>query len=291
MKPPLTYYGGKQKLAKTIIKLIPAHTAYVEPFFGGGAVFFAKEPAKIEIINDINDTIVNFYHVCKTQFPELQKRIAYTLHARAEYNKAAEILKDSTDTYTPVERAWAVWVQSNTSFCRKILHGFRVSAKQNLAKETANRISRFTDSICQMLQNTQIECRDALKIIQFYDTPDTFFYLDPPYPDTEQAFYKGYSADDFKNLLETLTHIKGKFLLSSFQYDYLDTYTAKNGWQQIAIQMNKDMTNISTQAKKIEVLTANYLIGSIQNVLYRCGSAHVKARQSQPAGQRLNNHA
>lgn len=107
MKPPLTYYGGKQKLAKTIIKLIPAHTAYIEPFFGGGAVFFAKEPAKIEIINDINDTIVNFYHVCKTQFPELQKRIAYTLHARAKYNKAAEILKDSTDTYTPVERACA----------------------------------------------------------------------------------------------------------------------------------------------------------------------------------------
>lgn len=55
--------------------------------------------------------------------------------------------------------------------------------------------------------------------------------------------------------------------------------------------MNKDMTNISTQAKKIEVLTANYLIGSTQNVLYRCGGAHVKARQSQPAGQRLNNHA
>lgn len=262
MRQPLSYYGGKQKLAKTIVRLIPAHTAYVEPFFGGGAVFFAKEPAKIEIINDINDAVVNFYHVCKTQFPELQKRIAQTLHARAEYNKAAEILKDNTDTYTPVERAWAVWVQSNTSFCQKMLHGFRVSAKQNRAKVTANKISQFTDGICQRLQNTQIECRDALKIIQLYDSPDTFFYLDPPYPDTEQAFYKGYSADDFKNQLEVLAHIKGRFLLSSFQYECLDAYTAANGWQKIEIQMNKDITNISTQAKKTEVLTANYPLGA-----------------------------
>lgn len=262
MKPPLTYFGGKQKLAKTIVSLIPAHTAYVELFFGGGAVFFAKEPAKTEIINDINDAVVNFYHVCKTQFPELQKRIAYTLHARTEYNKAADILKDNTDTYTPVERAWAVWVQSNMSFCGKMLHGFRVSAKENIAKRTVNKISRSTDEICQRLQNTQIESRDALKIIQFYDTPDTFFYLDPPYPDTEQGFYKGYSTDDFKNLLEVLAHIKGKFLLSSFHYDYLDTYTAKNSWQKIEIQMNKDMANLSSKVKKTEVLTANYPIGS-----------------------------
>lgn len=54
MKPPITYYGGKQKLIKHLLPLIPEHNLYAEPFFGGGALFWAKEPSNVEVINDTN---------------------------------------------------------------------------------------------------------------------------------------------------------------------------------------------------------------------------------------------
>ena len=60
MKTPISYYGGKQTLAKTILALIPEHRLYCEPFAGGAAVFFAKTPSKVEIINDTNGELINF---------------------------------------------------------------------------------------------------------------------------------------------------------------------------------------------------------------------------------------
>ena len=74
MKPPLTYYGGKQMLSKLIVSLIPPHNIYCEPFFGGGAVFFAKAPSKLEVINDTNGELINFYRIVKTKFRDLIRK-------------------------------------------------------------------------------------------------------------------------------------------------------------------------------------------------------------------------
>lgn len=71
-KTPITYYGGKLNMLKEIEPCIPEHRIYVEPFFGGGAVFFAKQPSEAETINDINAMVVNFYEVCKTDFDALK---------------------------------------------------------------------------------------------------------------------------------------------------------------------------------------------------------------------------
>ena len=75
MKTPISYYGGKQTLAKTIVGLIPPHRLYCEPFMGGGAIFFAKEPATVEIINDTNGELINFYRVVQRDLTALKKDI------------------------------------------------------------------------------------------------------------------------------------------------------------------------------------------------------------------------
>ncbi|HTA26729.1 MAG TPA: DNA adenine methylase, partial [Bacteroidia bacterium] len=85
MKTPITYYGGKQMMLRHILPLIPKHTIYVEPFLGGGAVFWAKEPSRVEIINDTNAEIVNFYEVTQKNFTALQKEIQATLHSRKRH--------------------------------------------------------------------------------------------------------------------------------------------------------------------------------------------------------------
>ncbi|GHV90433.1 hypothetical protein AGMMS50268_09360 [Spirochaetia bacterium] len=121
----------------------------------------------------------------------------------------------------------------------------------------------FTESIAIRLQNVQIECCDALKIIRSRDVPDGFFYLDPPYPDTDQGHYDGYSSEDFRNLLETVSKIEGKFLLSSFRHEALAEYVEKYKWSQFEIRMRKPMTAQNGAGRtndKIEVLTANYPI-------------------------------
>ena len=82
MTSPISYYGGKKTLASTIIDLFPHHDQYVEPFFGGGAVFFAKSPTDNETINDMDGRVINFYRCCAdpNEFNKLQQRIKSTLH-------------------------------------------------------------------------------------------------------------------------------------------------------------------------------------------------------------------
>jgi DNA adenine methylase len=111
------------------------------------------------------------------------------------------------------------------------------------------------------LQNAQIECRDALRVIESRDVPDAFFYIDPPYVGADQGHYDGYSQEDFDALLKLLEKIQGRFLLSSFRNENLREFTARNGWHTVELRMAQSMTHGQKfQRKKIEVLTANYPI-------------------------------
>src|SRR6185369_3300901 len=104
MKPPLTYFGGKQQLAKHILPLIPKHNLYCEPFFGGGAIYFAKSPSLIEVINDSNGDLINFYKVVKNNCKKLEKEIKATLHSR-EHHQAAKIVLGYPQLFDKVKRA------------------------------------------------------------------------------------------------------------------------------------------------------------------------------------------
>jgi len=118
-------------------------------------------------------------------------------------------------------------------------------------------------SIAKRLENTQIESNDALKVITSRDADDAFHYVDPPYINSDQGHYDGYIEDDYRRLLNTLSNIKGKFLLSSYPSKILDEYIQKNGWH--SIHFEKPLSAQKAKAgksrgRKIEVLTANYPI-------------------------------
>src|ERR1700744_2874041 len=119
MKPPLTYYGGKQNIAPLIISLIPEHVLYAEPFTGGGAVFFHKPPSRSEVLNDTNGELMNFYRVTRNNFESLQKMIRDTLHSRNAFRQA-EVIYHNPDLFDEVERAWAVWVICAQAFSAKM---------------------------------------------------------------------------------------------------------------------------------------------------------------------------
>ncbi len=260
MKPPLTYYGGKQMLSKLIVPLIPKHNLYCEPFFGGGAIYFAKEPSNVEVINDTNGELINFYKVVKTKYSALNKEIQHTLHSR-EQHRVANIVLNYPQMFDEIKRAWAIWTSANQSFGAILGSTWKCDFKENAsARQLKNKREHFTKEYAKRLEQTQIECRDALEVIRLTDSKETFFYIDPPYFNSNMGHYKGYTKEDFEKLLETLAKIKGKFLLSSFPSEILKQYIKKEKWftkefdKQLCLS---SMPNIKKK-RKMEVLTGNY---------------------------------
>lgn len=260
MNTPITYYGGKQKLVKTILPMIPEHTTYTEAFIGGGAVFFAKPKSEIEVINDTNKSLVTFYRVTQTDFTSLEKEVRITLHSRSAH-KDALVIYNAPHLFNDVKQAWAVWTLSTQSFSAMLggTWGYDLK-KRTTSKKIKNKRESFTEEYAIRLQDVQIECTDALRIIESRDSVNTFHYVDPPYVNSNCGHYDGYTWEDFEMLLKKLSGIKGKFLLSSYPSDMLDEFTKKYGWSQKTISMDVTVNNKNSRKKKTEVLTYNYII-------------------------------
>lgn len=260
-KTPISYYGGKQSLLPHILPLIPDHKIYTEAFFGGGAVFFAKEPTKSEIINDTNNMVVNFYEVVQTDFETLKTKIEQTPFSRTTYSVAYTIYR-MPHLFSKVAQAWSFFVATNMGFSGKI-GGWAYDKYGKRGKNFQNKKMSFDDTIFDRLQFTEVECNDACKVIASRDSKDAFHYVDPPYIDVNQGHYEGYTRKDYKKLLETLENVKGKFLLSSYPSDLLTEYTAKNNWHTKQITKSLSASKAKEgkpRSKKTEVLTTNYPI-------------------------------
>ena len=260
-KTPISYYGGKLNMLKHILPLIPQHKIYTEAFFGGGAVFFAKEKAATEIINDINDMVVNFYEVVQTDFDNLKEKIEATLFSRTSYNVAWTVYR-MPHLFSKLQQAWAFYVATNMGFsCRIGSWGYDKYGKR--VKTFCNKKMLFDETIKERLEKVQIESNDACTVIESRDTINTFHYVDPPYIDSNQGHYGGYTKADYKALLETLSNIQGRFLLSSYPSKLLTKYTKKHGWYTKIISKplsaSKGMAG-EKRKRKIEVLTADYPI-------------------------------
>lgn len=219
-------------------------------------MFFGKEKSDVEVINDNLDMVINFYRVLKTNFPALKKMISGTLHAEREQLNSREILKNP-EKYDKVTRAWAFWAQTVLCFSATIFHGFAFG-KCKIARTTANRVKQFTREYAERLEQTQIFCRNALDVIKRYDTPETFFYLDPPYANSDCGHYSN-GKDVFWDLLKIIPGLKGKWLLSSYPSDELNKLRTITGANFKDISKNLAVNGKNNAGKtKTECLTWNY---------------------------------
>lgn len=256
MRTPISYYGGKQSMLKHILPMIPEHKIYAEPFFGGGAVFFAKDPATVEVINDFNGNVINFYEQLRSNYDELKTFIDVTLYSRDTYKRALTIYNHPY-LFSPVHRAWAFWVGTLQGFSNMIGSWHSINMHGKEAFSINNRRLSFNRELSDRLSTTQIENRDAVEVIRIMDTANTFFYIDPPYVGANQGHYHGYNQQHFNELLQALSDIKGRFILSSYPNNTLSEYRAKYGWN------SKDISVGKTNGKKIEALTFNYSLSDV----------------------------
>lgn len=224
MKPPFSYYGGKQRMASKIVKLLPKHTVYVEPFAGSCAILFAKPWPKVtdkahysEVINDTNGHVVNFFRQLRDNPDELIRLCSLTPYSQEEH----QISKD-LDIDDDLERARMFYAQINQSFSNRMNSGWSTAVYgKNHPVSWINRNSRLA-ACAERLIGTYIACEDAIRCIERWDSPQTLFYCDPPYPGTNQGHYSGYTAEDFVRLVDALDKCSGSFLLSCYAMDVPD---------------------------------------------------------------------
>ena len=170
----------------------------------------------------------------------------------------------NSDKFDDVTRAFAFWFQNISSFGNDLTAGWGFSKTSGInsslqAMSLLNKKNNFTQKYTKRLERTDIESNDALKVIKSRDTNKRFFYLDPPYVSSDCGHYKGYTEDNFRELLELLTTIKGKFLLSSYPEKILLEYRDKFKWRTEDHEQIVSVNNITDKKKiKTECLTWNY---------------------------------
>lgn len=265
MRPPFAYYGGKVGMSARIVAMLPPHRVYLEPFFGSGAVFFAKSPARHEIINDADRNIVNFFKVLREQPEELERICALTPHARAEYDAA-----DLMDELDELERARRFWVRVNQSFAKtaSTQTGWSVTTArtQSVPEGVRSRIRRFA-AVAERLAGVTIEQCDAADLIERLATPDTAIYVDPPYLATTRSnrFDRrptDYGVDmgmdaDHRRLAEVLHATSGAVLLSGYHSPLYDELYGE--WDRVEVNVTAHSSNAVTAGRtgRVEVIWSN----------------------------------
>lgn len=222
MKPFFSYYGGKQRMAHNIIPLIPKHTVYVEPFAGGASILFLKPFPRVsnsvhyrEVINDNNSLIYNFYKQLRDNPRELQRLINSTAYCERTFNECKRICRGE-EKADDIYKAWAFFVNINMAFSGILFSGWKRGVfRENYSYSWYSKIDNLNKYLNRM-QGVYVCNTDALDCIKQWDSPQTFFYLDPPYLGVDQGHYKGYTQKDLNKLIDVLLSIEGSFILSGY---------------------------------------------------------------------------
>jgi DNA adenine methylase len=228
MKPPIPYYGSKSRLAPWIISLLPPHRQYVETHAGSAAVLFARHPAPVEVINDLDGNVITFMRVLRNQQDDLERALRLTPYARAEY--AAADLK--TPDLTDLERARRFFVRASQGFNAAGTgrwagwsNGMRTGGSSTDAHGTANTVDQL-HRYAQRLRRVAIEQRPATDIAVAYDAADAVLFVDPPYLAStrrglDRSRTKDYGVDtstdqDHRDLAEVLHKVEATVLLCGY---------------------------------------------------------------------------
>lgn len=228
-RAPVQWYGGKGHIKAKLMSLIPpGGYPYCEPYGGSGGILLSREPAPVEVWNDLHQDLANLMRCLQQRelFDDLNHRLTWTLYSRAEFVRALAIL--STGESDEVTRAWAFFVAQNQGFSGNAKSagdwGRVFTSHGGMAKTANSWLMRLAllDAWRLRLQRVQVDCRDALEVIRYWDSPKTVFYLDPPYPSETRAKgsrnnYTHETADEHhQELITTILGCRGAVCLSGY---------------------------------------------------------------------------
>ncbi|KIA82004.1 restriction endonuclease subunit M [Chromobacterium piscinae] len=208
--PIIPWIGGKRRLADKLLPLFPAHDCYVEVFCGGAALFFMRpQPAKCEIINDVNGELVNLYRVVQHHLEEFVRQFKWALSSRQVF---AWLQDTRPETLTDIQRAARFYYLQQHAFGGKV-------SSQTFGTATTGpminlcRIEENLSAAHLRLSGVTVENLDWSRCIERYDREHTFFYLDPPYWQTE-GYGVPFPFEEYEKMAEMMRNVRGRVMVS-----------------------------------------------------------------------------
>lgn len=281
--PPITWLGGKSKLAPKITAFFPSHHTYCEPFGGSAAVLLAKTPSKVEVYNDLDGGLVNFFRVLRdpATFKQLQTAVEATLYARDEFKLAKSVGDD------PVEAARRLFVRQRQSHGGLGLRWSYCVEDSNSGMSSAVRRWRAgverLPAVHRRLRSVQIEQDDWRRILDRYDGPRTLFYLDPPYvPETRIGgeYQHELVPDDHADLVARLLTLQGMSVLSGYEHPAYDPLKAA-GWARVEYHVPAYTSD--TRTRRVESLWISPAVAAAKEALTPKERMALGARQTHKA--------
>jgi DNA adenine methylase len=255
--------GGKSYIAEWIVSHFPAHRCYVEPFGGAAWVLLAKPPSKVEIYNDINRDLVLFFKVLRDRTCEFVSKVAFTPISRALYEDLLEKWRTQGPPSDELQRAWEWFILQRQSFSGKWYAGWAHGKTRSQAQSWLSSAALLVD-VADRLMDVSLECRDFREVIEDYDSPETLFYVDPPYVESDPSYYAAgvMSWKDHIDLANLLNKVQGKVVLSYYHQPLLLRYYAS--WRREEKLVVKHSTGITknrraeTRPRAVELLLMNF---------------------------------
>ena len=253
-KPIMRYHGGKWRIAPWIIGHMPPHRIYVEPFSGAASVLLRKPRSQVEVINDMHSRLINVFRVLRDpdKARGLEQQLRLTPYSIEEFFAARE---PSDDPIEDARRMLILGYQAHgsTGPCGGKMCGWRRGLRPR-GPSTADEWIRVPDHIAwwtQRLQGVYIEHDHAFEVIRRWDSPDTLFYVDPPYLEQTRSTGLGnyaheMSASEHCDLARLLRSVRGMVIVSGYPSDlYDDLY---HGWRCITRNAVADQQRATTEA-------------------------------------------
>jgi DNA adenine methylase len=202
-RSPIKYPGGKTFIADEIVELMKSapHRHYVEPYFGGGSVFFSRPAYKWDgeevgcssVINDLDEHLHALWRVMTDPklFAKFRNNVDMLQFSKKTFEYACEQLETMDDQLSLVKQATYFWAKNRMSRggagkC------FATPVRSRLRGQVQDHVYSYLSAVDRlpefhaMLKDAMVEGEDALTIITREDTPMTLFYCDPPYLDVPQ---------------------------------------------------------------------------------------------------------
>ncbi|MBE9034669.1 DNA adenine methylase [aff. Roholtiella sp. LEGE 12411] len=262
------WYGGKFSHLDWLLPLLPDAQHYCEPFGGSAAVLLNRHPSPVETYNDLDGELVNFFRVLREQKESLIEAIGLTPFSREEFEIA---ISEPTQDLSDIERARRFFIrarQVRTGLAQKASSGRWAHCKLTSRAGMAGAVSRWLGSvedlpgIVQRLLRVQMEHDSAIKVIQRYDSEETLFYCDPPYPHASrgdrQAYAYEMTDEQHRELSDVVHNIKGKVAISGYQCSLMEELYSD--WKYIEAPTK---TCHSTKGLRTEILWVNYALDDI----------------------------
>jgi len=215
VSPAAPYLGGKRILAPLIVERISEvpHTTYVEPFVGMGGIFFRRDRRpEAEVINDRNGEVVNLFRILQRHYAAFMDHLKFQLTSRREFERLTKI---APSTLTDLERAARFLYLQRTAYGGKIVGQSFGVAGERPARFDLNQVGPMLEEIYERLAGVVIENLDWHELVARYDRPQTLFYLDPPYWNSEDDYGAGmFDRSQFMKIADVVRSLQGRAIIS-----------------------------------------------------------------------------